>query len=103
MSVSPLQNSSNPSLVPGPSTATVTPGFSPWNCSATSEVMGSTVDEPEMLSEPVTSVVVSPVAPVDPVVSPSSSPHAAATSDNAATAARIVSHLPPVPHPSPPS
>ena len=29
------------------------PGLSDWKFSATSEVIGSTVDEPEMLSEPV--------------------------------------------------
>ncbi len=33
MSVSPLQNSSNPSPVPGPSTFTVTSAFSSWNAS----------------------------------------------------------------------
>ena len=90
MSVSPLQNSSNPSLVPGPSTAKLTPGFCVRNFSPTSDVMGSTVDEPEMLSEPDTSSEVSPVAPPP---SSSSPPHAAATNDSVESAATIASHF----------
>src|SRR5512132_798051 len=55
MSVCPLQNRTNPSVVPGPSTEISTPELEPWKFSATNEVIGSTVDEPEMLREPETS------------------------------------------------
>src|ERR671922_100912 len=55
MSVSPLQNSSKPSPVPGPSTVMLTSGFSSTNSSATSEEMGSTVEDPEMKMSPVSS------------------------------------------------
>ena len=83
MSVSPLQKSANPSVVPGPSTATSTPVFAPWKFSATSEVIGSTVDEPEMLSDPVRSPPpVAPEAPLDPLLS-LLLPQAAATIDRA--------------------
>jgi hypothetical protein len=53
--------------------------------------MGSTVDDPEMLSDPDTAPPVVPVVPVPP---PSSSPpQAAATSDNDAAAASSTSHF----------
>jgi hypothetical protein len=55
MSVWPSQNSSKPSPVPGPSTAMSTLLFSPVKASAASDVIGSTVDDPEMLIEPETS------------------------------------------------
>jgi hypothetical protein len=57
-----------------------------------SEVIGSTVDDPEMLSDPDTAPPVAP--PVVPVPPPSSSPpQAAATSDNDAAAAISTSHF----------
>ena len=52
MSVSPLQNNSKPSPVPGPSTVTLTSGLDPANFSDTSIEMGSTVEEPEMTTDP---------------------------------------------------
>src|SRR5919106_4350616 len=85
MSVSPLQNSSKPSPVPGPSTATVTPELAIENCSATSDVMGSTVEEPETLMEPESSSSELPL-PLE-FVSESSSPQAASTSAAAAATA----------------
>ena len=78
MSVSPEQNSLKPSPVPGPSTVTDTSGVTSSNSSATRIEIGSTVDEPEIFTEPEPESVV-PAAGVE--VSPSSSPHAAATSD----------------------
>jgi hypothetical protein len=75
MSLSPLQNSSNPSPVPGPSTLMATSGFSSLKSSATSPVMGSTVDDPEMKRLPV-----SPAASAPPPFPP----HAAATRASAA-------------------
>ena len=42
-------------MVPGPSTAMSTPVFAPRKFSATRDVIGSTVDEPEMFSDPETS------------------------------------------------
>src|SRR5215217_867483 len=50
--VSPLQNSTNPSVVPGPSTFTSTSGFSPENPSATRLLIGRTVEDPETLTDP---------------------------------------------------
>jgi hypothetical protein len=47
MSVSPAQNLTKPSPVPGPSTVNAKPGFWAANASATPVLMGSTVDEPE--------------------------------------------------------
>src|SRR5690606_13010361 len=55
MSISPLQNSSNPSPVPGPSTFTATSGACSAKDSATAVEMGSTVDEPETRTSPETS------------------------------------------------
>src|SRR3990172_657602 len=52
MSVLPSQNSTNPSPVPGPSTDGDTPGLEPAKLSATRVVIGSTVDEPEMVNSP---------------------------------------------------
>ncbi len=52
MSVSPLQNNSKPSPVPGPSTEISTSGFASLNFSATSVLIGSTVEEPEMTRTP---------------------------------------------------
>src|SRR5918996_1775881 len=77
MSISPLQNSSKPSPVPGPSTAMSTPSFSVMNASAASEVMGSTVDEPEMLIEPETSP---PPPSAGALAEPPSSPDAVSSS-----------------------
>src|SRR6266545_516085 len=54
MSVSPLQKRAKPSPVPGPSTVYSTSGFAAWKSSATMLVIGSTVDEPEMVSVPTT-------------------------------------------------
>ena len=48
MSVSPLQNSSNPSPVPGPSTLNPTSGLVSLKISATTDEIGSTVDDPEI-------------------------------------------------------
>ena len=56
MSVLPSQNRTNPSPVPGPSTDADTPGLVPLKFSVTRFVIGSTVDEPEMLSDPVTAL-----------------------------------------------
>ena len=52
MSISPSQKSWNPSPVPGPSTRTWTSGFSSAYSSATSDVIGSTVDEPDTITSP---------------------------------------------------
>ena len=52
MSVSPSQNSLNPSPVPGPSTVTETSGATSSNSSATRIEIGSTVEEPEMVTLP---------------------------------------------------
>ena len=52
MSVSPLQNNSKPSPVPGPSTLTATPGATSSNNSATRTETGSTVEEPETSTVP---------------------------------------------------
>src|SRR6476469_3186373 len=54
MSVSPLQNVLKPSPVPGPVTVKLKPAFDALTSSATAVEMGSTVDEPETLIEPVT-------------------------------------------------
>src|SRR3712207_7665479 len=51
LSVSPRQNSSKPSPVPGPSTAIVTPWCIVLNFCATAAAIGSTVDEPERSEE----------------------------------------------------
>src|SRR4051812_47770719 len=77
-SVSPEQNSSKPSPVPGPSTLIVTSGLLPWNASATSEEIGSTVDEPEITMSPDMVFELAPPPPED-VVLPSLE-HAPATS-----------------------
>ena len=55
-SVSPEQNNSNPSPVPGPSTDTAADGLAALKASATSELIGSTVDEPETTTSPSTPV-----------------------------------------------
>ena len=52
MSVSPSQNSLNPSPVPGPSTVTDTSGATSSNSSATRIEIGSTVEDPEMVTLP---------------------------------------------------
>ena len=52
MSISPLQKSSKPSPVPGPSTLMATSGFVSLKISATTDEIGSTVDEPEIVIEP---------------------------------------------------
>ena len=92
MSVSPAQNSSKPSPVPGPSTVAAmleqSSSFSP-----TAVEMGSTVDEPETTTSPSTSAGQSPPSVLLPssVVSSeevsSSSPHAAATRPKASSRA----------------
>ena len=82
MSVWPWQNVTNPSVVPGPSTAALTPVLADWKFSATSDEIGSTVDEPEMLSEPVRSPPDAPLDPLEPLLS-LLLPHAAATSEKA--------------------
>ncbi len=61
MSVSPMQNFSNPPPVPEVPTETLTALFSCENSSPAAEVMGSTVEEP--------SVTTSPLAP-SPVPEP---------------------------------
>ena len=102
MSVSPSQNRTNPSPVPGPSTVIETSeDTSSLKSSATRLVIGSTVEEPEIVMVPLRSWAVEPLAPpVLPVPPPSSSLlHAAATSDSTATAASSTRPLPPVPHP----
>src|ERR1041384_6899163 len=71
MSVCPWQNRTKPSVVPGPLTATLTPEFALWKSCATRELIGSTVEDPEMLREPLKS------PPEDP---PLSLLHPAATS-----------------------
>src|SRR5688500_9917821 len=81
MSVSPSQNSTNPSPVPGPSTVAATPEPQSSSFSPTAAEMGSTVEEPEMLTSPSTSVGQSPAATssvlsVPPSLAVSSSPHA---------------------------
>ena len=54
MSVSPVQNILKPSPVPGPSTVYLKSGFVAAKASATPVEIGSTVEEPETLIEPVT-------------------------------------------------
>ena len=91
MSVSPSQNRTNPSPVPGPSTVIETSeDTSSLKSSATRLVIGCTVEEPEIVMVPLRSWAVEPLAPpVLPVPPPSSSLlHAAATSANTATVAR---------------
>ena len=63
MSVSPPQNSSKPSPVPGPSTEMLTSGLSALKPSAAAELMGSTVEEPEMTTSPETPDSGSPGVP----------------------------------------
>src|SRR5512132_3598502 len=58
--VSPLQNRTKPSVVPGPSTLICTAGFCAENCSATSWLIGSTVDDPETLTDPETPLELPP-------------------------------------------
>ena len=53
MSISPLQKSSKPSPVPGPSTLIATSGFVSLKISATTDEIGSTVEEPEIVIDPV--------------------------------------------------
>ena len=68
ISISPLQKSSKPSLVPGPSTASHVRADPSRELSATTRLeMGSTVDEPEIVIEPVTTPPVAPDVPVPPV------------------------------------
>ena len=91
-SVSPSQNRTKPSPVPGPSTVIWTFGdTSSLKSSATRLEIGSTVDEPEIAIVPVRSGggTAAPVVP-DP---PSSPPQAAATSDSDVTAASSTSHF----------
>ena len=54
MSVSPAQNFAKPSPVPGPSIVYLKSGLLSASASATPVEIGSTVDEPETLIEPVT-------------------------------------------------
>src|SRR4029453_8433412 len=76
MSVSPSQNSTNPSPVPGPSTVIETAEeTSSLKSSATRLVIGCTVDEPEIVMVPLRFSAVELVSPP-----PSSSLQAAATS-----------------------
>ena len=63
MSVSPSQNSLNPSPVPGPSTVTETPGATSSNSSATRIEIGSTVEEPEMVTPPDTAADADALSP----------------------------------------
>jgi hypothetical protein len=79
MSVSPLQKSSKPSPVPGPLTliSTSEPNSS-LKISATTDEIGSTVEDPEIVIDPVSS---------PSFVSSVPSPHAAATSASASSAA----------------
>src|SRR5687767_9633151 len=58
ISVSPAQNRAKPSPVPGPSTEYWTSGFPAVKSSATMDVIGSTVDEPE--------ITISPASPSPP-------------------------------------
>ena len=80
MSVSPAQNSLKPSPVPGPSTVTDTSGAMSSNSSATRIEIGSTVDEPEMNTEPAT--LAAAVSSATEASGSSSPPQAAATSEN---------------------
>ncbi len=96
MSVSPSQNRTNPSPVPGPSTVIETSeDTSSLKSSATRLVIGSTVEEPEIVMVPLRSWAVEPLAPpVLPVPPPLSSLlQAAATSDSDAIAASSTSHF----------
>jgi hypothetical protein len=92
MSVSPSQNRTNPSPVPGPSTVIETSeDTSSLKSSATRLVIGCTVEDPEIVMVPLKAVA--PVAPLAPVVEPvspppSSSLQAAATSASTAIIAR---------------
>jgi hypothetical protein len=52
MSAPPSQNRSNPSPVPGPSTATSTRSFWPRKASPASDDRGSTVEDPVTETEP---------------------------------------------------
>ena len=52
MSVSPTQNFLNPPPVPDNATDAWTPGFAIWKSSATAAVIGYTVLEPSMVTEP---------------------------------------------------
>ena len=54
MSVSPLQNFSNPAPVPEVPTVTWTPGCTVLYSSAMAEVSGATVLEPSMVTAPLT-------------------------------------------------
>ena len=75
MSVSPSQNSSNPSPVPGPSTSRSTVGSESLNSSATRIVIGSTVEEPDTTTEPVR------VGPLQPAMTITSARASAVTAD----------------------
>ena len=62
MSVSPAQNFLKPSPVPGPSIVYLKSGLLAASASATPVEIGSTVDEPETLIEPVTAPPVAALA-----------------------------------------
>src|SRR3990172_9136195 len=84
-SVSPLQNFLNPPPVPEKATVTLTPGLAFWNSSATASVIGYTVLEPSIVTEPPRAADGAAVAPelgaaVEPALL-----HAAIASEVAAT------------------
>ena len=68
ISVSLLQKSSNPSPVPGPSTLIATSGFVSLKISATKDEIGCTVDDPEIVIDPVRASVGSVASPAGRLV-----------------------------------
>ena len=64
MSISPPQKSSKPSPVPGPSTVTPASGLAALNFSPTMIEIGSTVEEPDTITEPLAAPPPAPPAVV---------------------------------------
>src|SRR4029450_2790665 len=88
-----LKHRTNTSLVPGPSTLIWTSGFAAENCSATSDEIGWTVDEPDTVTVP----------DIAEGELPPSLPHAAPSTASAENAATAPSLIRPLPIPLPPS
>jgi hypothetical protein len=86
MSVSPAQNFLNPSPVPGPSTLIPTSGCPARNASALIALIGSTVDDPEMMIDPDPASESSDAAVVSPAAVVSLSAEAAVLSLSAEAA-----------------
>ena len=87
MSVSPPQKSSKPSPVPGPSMVTPASGLAALNFSPTMIEIGSTVEEPETTTEPLTASPPDP--PADVGASEDSAPPAVVVASSAGRLRRV--------------